>query len=57
MAPKSGNAWVKRALLADPDVELLATSLEKLATADVPNDALVVVDGVPAMCPGQIFWS
>ncbi len=48
MAPKSASPWFQRALLADPDVELLVTSKADLATAEVPPDALMVVDG---FCP------
>jgi hypothetical protein len=51
VAPKNASAWVERALLADPEVELLGTSLRDLATADVPDDALVVVDGA---CPDRL---
>jgi hypothetical protein len=52
-APRDGNGWVQRALLADPDVELVGTSLAELSSADVPADALVVVDGAcPAAVPG-----
>lgn len=53
LAPSDGNPWVRRALLADPDVDLSGTDIEKLAAADVPGDALVVVDGAcPAALPG-----
>jgi len=53
MAPADASPWVQRALLADPDVELLGTSLEGLSTADVPTDALVVVEGAcPPAVPG-----
>jgi hypothetical protein len=51
MAPAGGNAWVQRALLADPDVELLETELSALGSAAVPHDALVVVDGA---CPHRL---
>ncbi len=52
-APRNGNPWVQRALQADPDIELLGTSLAELGTADVPDDALVVVDGAcPERAPG-----
>lgn len=51
MAPSDGNPWVKRALLADPDVELLGTPLAGLSTAAVPEDALLVVDGACPMNP------
>ncbi len=54
LAPAEGNAWVKRALDADPDVELLGATLAGLSTADVPADALVVVDGAcPEGVPGS----
>jgi len=53
LVPGDGSPWVKRALLADPDVELLGTTLAALATASVPDDALMVVDGAcPAQLPG-----
>lgn len=53
MAPANGNAWVKRALLADPDVDLLGVSLDQLKSAAVPDDALVVVSGAcPNPTPG-----
>ncbi len=53
MVPKEGNAWIQRALLADPDVELVGAALAELGAADVPPDALVVVDGAcPAALPG-----
>ncbi len=48
MAPADGSPWFKRALLADPDVNLMGTSLATLPKADVPPDALVIVDGA---CP------
>jgi hypothetical protein len=50
LAPKDGNAWVKRAFLADPDVELLGAPLDALDSATVPDDALLVVDGA---CPNK----
>jgi hypothetical protein len=51
LVPPEGNAWVQRALLADPHVELLGASLGDLQGAAVPRDALVVVDGA---CPDQL---
>ena len=51
LAPSSGNPWLRRALLADPDVELSGTDIAKLPSADVPPDALVVVDGACPPCP------
>jgi hypothetical protein len=56
MTPEGGSVWVQRALRADPDVELFTTPLEKLASADVPGDALVIVDGAcPTVVPGADF--
>lgn len=53
LAPSDGAPWVKRALSADPDVELLGSTVQGLSTAAVPEDALVVVDGAcPASLPG-----
>lgn len=51
LAPGDGSPWVKRALLADPDVQLLGTTLAALPTASVPQDALVVVHGA---CPKEL---
>lgn len=56
IAPKEGAAWLRRALSADPDVELLGAQLEALGAAGVPADALVVVDGAcPPAIPGGAF--
>lgn len=53
MAPKNASPWFQRALLADPNVDLMGTSLAGLATADVPDGALVVVTGAcPPVTPG-----
>ncbi|MBX3126965.1 MAG: VWA domain-containing protein [Polyangiaceae bacterium] len=53
LAPAGGNPWVQRALLADPDVQLSGVALDQLATAGVPPEALVVIDGAcPASVPG-----
>ncbi len=53
LAPADGSPWVRRALLADPDVELMGSTLEGLATAEVPAGALVVLDGAcPTNPPG-----
>ncbi len=51
VAPPSANPWFVRALAADPEVELVTTSLEALAGAAVPADALVVIDGA---CPERV---
>jgi hypothetical protein len=48
MLPAGSNPWVKRALLADPDVELLGAPLSALDGTAVPEDALLVIDGA---CP------
>lgn len=56
VAPKTASPWFVRALAADPEVEVLATSLEGLASAEVPADALVVIDGAcPTPIPGADF--
>lgn len=53
LAPAEGAPWVRRALSADPDVELLGAALAALSSASVPDDALVVVDGAcPSPLPG-----
>jgi hypothetical protein len=53
IVPRDENTWVQRALLADPDVELVGATLAELGGADVPPDALVVVNGAcPAALPG-----
>lgn len=53
LSPSDGAPWVKRALAADPDVELLGAPLAGFSTAPIPDDALVVVDGAcPAPLPG-----
>ncbi|HEY4157437.1 MAG TPA: VWA domain-containing protein [Polyangiaceae bacterium] len=51
MAPSKASGWVSRALQADPEVELLGVSLEGLASAGVPEDALVVIQGA---CPSEV---
>jgi hypothetical protein len=53
VAPGDGAPWLRRALLADPDVELLGAPPSGLSTAQVPDDALVVVEGgCPSPLPG-----
>ena len=53
MAPEGGNRWIKRALLADPDVQLVTTSVAALPKAELRTDAFVVVDGAcPTTLPG-----
>lgn len=51
LVPSDANGWVKRALLADPDVELLGSSPASLSSAEIPPDSLVVVDG---SCPSEL---
>jgi hypothetical protein len=56
LAGEKPSSWVSRALLADPDIDLMGTSIAELPTAGVPNDALVVVDGAcPPALPGGDF--
>lgn len=56
LAPKDANPWFERALLADPDVELLTTSLDGLRDPELPFDALVVVHGAcPPALPGMDY--
>lgn len=53
LAPERASVWVERALNADPDVELFRTDLEGLLAGNIPEDALVVVDGAcPERLPG-----
>jgi hypothetical protein len=53
LAPKTASAWVERALAADRDLELFRTSLSGLVPGNVPEDALVIVDGAcPEKLPG-----
>jgi hypothetical protein len=51
VAPKTASPWVLRALSTDSDVDVFTTNLEGLTAANVPDDALVVLDGV---CPGSL---
>ena len=43
-APKDGSPWVRRALLADPDVELIGAPIASLNSAEIPDDALIVIE-------------
>ncbi len=55
-APAHHSPWFERALLADPDLELLGVPLADLATSDIDDDALVVVSGAcPPELPGGDF--
>jgi hypothetical protein len=48
VAPHSASPWVRRALSADPDTEIVEITVAELEAAATPHDALVVADGV---CP------
>jgi hypothetical protein len=51
LAPAQGSPWVKRALLADPEVEVLTVpSVADLDAARITDEALVIVDGA---CPAR----
>ncbi len=53
LSPADKAPWLKRALLADPDVELSGAPLGALTAENVPEEALVVVVGAcPAAPPG-----
>lgn len=53
VAPKTASPWVVRALSTDGEVELFSASIGDLTQANVPDDALVVVDGAcPPSLPG-----
>jgi hypothetical protein len=55
-APAHQSPWFERALLADPDLELLGVPLAELGTSAIGDDALVVVNGAcPAELPGADF--
>jgi hypothetical protein len=55
-APPRQSAWFERALLADPEVELLGVPLAELGSSGIGEDALVVVSGAcPADVPGGDF--
>jgi hypothetical protein len=48
LAPPSGSPWLRRALLADPEVELVGAELGALNAPEIPDDALIVIDSA---CP------
>jgi hypothetical protein len=55
-SPAHVSPWFERALLADPDLELLGVPLAELASSAISDDALVVVSGAcPAELPGADF--
>jgi len=51
LAPKEASAWLRRVFESDGAVELFSTSLAGLTPENVPDDALVVIDGA---CPPRI---
>jgi hypothetical protein len=56
LSPKNASPWLARALGSDPETELLSADPAALASADVPHDAFVVVDGAcPKYLPGSDF--
>lgn len=55
-APAHQSPWFERALLADPDLELLGVPLADLDKSGIGDDALVVVSGAcPPELPGGDF--
>jgi hypothetical protein len=55
-SPAHHSPWFERALLADPDLELLGVPLADLGSTAIPEDALLVVSGAcPAELPGSDF--
>jgi hypothetical protein len=55
-SPAHQSPWFERALLADPDLELLGVPLTDLGTSGIGDDAWVIVSGAcPAELPGADF--
>lgn len=55
-SPAHASPWFERALLADPDLELLGLPLADLATTAIRDDALLVISGAcPEQLPGGDF--
>ena len=55
-SPAHQSLWFERALLADPDLELLGVPLADLDKSGIGDDALVVVNGAcPPELPGGDF--
>lgn len=55
-SPAHASPWFERALLADPELELLGVPLAELGTSGIDDDALVVVsEACPAQLPGADF--
>ena len=57
LSPKEASPWLRRAFESDGAVELFSTSLAGLIPENVPEDALVVVDGAcpPALPGGDVL--
>lgn len=56
VSPAHGSPWFERALLADPELELLGVPLQELSTSGIDDDALIVVNkACPAQLPGADF--
>jgi hypothetical protein len=55
-SPAHASPWFERALLADPDLELLGVPLAELVTSGIGDDAFVIVQGAcPPSLPGGDF--
>jgi hypothetical protein len=55
-SPAHQSPWFERALLADPDLELLGVPLAELNSSAIGDDALLVISGAcPAELPGADF--
>ncbi len=55
-SPARASPWFERALLADPDLELLGAPLAELSTSSIGDDAFVIVQGAcPSTLPGGDF--
>jgi hypothetical protein len=56
VSPARASPWFERALLADPDLELLGVPPVELASSGIGDDAFVIVQGAcPASLPGGDF--
>ncbi len=55
-SPAHASPWFERALLADPDLELLGVPPAELATSGIGDDAFIIVQGAcPPALPGGDF--
>ena len=55
-SPAHASPWFERALLADPDLELLGVPFAELTTSGIGDDAFVIVQGAcPPTLPGGDF--